>query len=116
MASEAVLTVITVQRGLQNCRVADRPSDDTFPDLRHNTGRFMSENHGVYAGRIADAAFGEVVDIGAADSDGGYADLDVTGVGVGRRGGVDETEGVFLTEFGESHGERTGLETCSTTS
>jgi hypothetical protein len=43
----------------------------------------MSENHGIDARRIANRAFGVRVEIRPADADGGDADLDFAGPGIG---------------------------------
>jgi hypothetical protein len=92
MAAEAVLTVVTVQGRFEDRRIADRPSCDASADFLNNACRLVSDNHRIIAKRIADAAIGEVVEVGATNADGRYTHLDFAGTGVRGRGCFNETK------------------------
>lgn len=78
--------------------------DDAFAGADDGAGGLVAQHHREDGGGVADVAFGEVMQIRAADADGVDTDLDFAGAWRGRGRGFDEFETVLGDELGGAHG------------
>ncbi len=99
----AELAVVAVEGRFQGGAVTGGPSGDTRAGLYHGAGGFVTQHHGVGAGRVADGAFGIGVQIGPADAHGIHADLYLTGCGFFERL-FHQAEFAGGNQFGYEHG------------
>src|SRR5262249_24793027 len=77
-ARRARLAFAAGDGGLKSKLIAGTDATDSGAGLEHHTSGLMAQNHRVFAGRIADAALGEIVQIGSADPDGRDLNLYLT--------------------------------------
>ena len=102
MPGAAEFAVVAIERGFQRSTVAGMPSGNALAAFHHHAGGLMPHYHGEDARRIAHRAFGIIVNVGAAYSNGCHAHLNLAG----RRiliGHFAETELMGGNEFGGDH-------------
>ena len=102
MAGAAELAVVAVERRFERGAIAGVPAGDAGPGLDHGAGRFVAQHHGVFAGRVADRAFGVGMQIAAADTHGIDPHLDFAGAWVFDRF-FGQMELALRDEFGYQH-------------
>src|SRR5258707_11888961 len=93
MAGHAKLAVIAVDGGLQNRTIARGPARHSGTSPYYNSGRLMSQHHRIEARCIPDSAFGEVMQIGSADSNGFDGDLNLA------RARIRDSRNIFELEL-----------------